>query len=111
MSKLNKQAINIKALKPKYPIAQPMGITNSPSPNEADIMKLAVLIGVILKPYSDEIDKNSAYMHAKNIPKQMGPIQETALMCPSYCKISNTTALTKRHFNNNLSLCVIVPGA
>jgi len=58
---------------PKNLIAYPIGITSIPSPNEADIAKLAVFAGDSPYPWSMAREKKSAYMAERQRAEEIEP--------------------------------------
>ena len=58
---------------PKNLIAYPIGITSRPSPNEADIAKLAVFEGDSPYPWSIAREKKSAYIAERQRAEEMEP--------------------------------------
>lgn len=73
ISALKKNIMKIRALNPKIPIAYPIGMTNSPSPKEAHMAKLAVFDGFSAYPTSWAIEKNRAYIAERKIPELITP--------------------------------------
>ena len=83
---LIKKIITISALYPKKPIAYPTGITSSPSPNDADIAKFAVLVVERTYPKSCAIEKKSAYIAERAAPDEITPAYDTNWKYPKACK-------------------------
>jgi hypothetical protein len=73
MITLNRSMEKNSILGPNSPIAYPIGIVSAPSPIEAHIIKLAVLLLVTLSPNYPGRVMNRANIEAKNIPTRITP--------------------------------------
>lgn len=90
-------------------MAYPIGITKIPSPNEADIAKLAVLEGLNPKLYSIATEKKRAYMAERKSPELITPAYDTRVSIPIHWKAKTMIVEATRPLNNKRSLFATGP--